>query len=359
MHDLRTLAAAVADTPALVIDLNALEANAAAMTAHAAASGVALRPHAKTHKCTTLGARQLAAGAIGLCCAKLGELEVFAEAGCRGLLMTSPVWGAAKTARLKALAERHPGLMVVCDSPDHADVLASLGVPLDVLIDVDVGQHRTGVTSPEMAVEAARRLAAAPHLRMRGVQGYGGHLQHVGPLADRRRAAEDAAGILRGVRDALVEAGFPCPIVTGSGTGSHALDPAFGLFTELQVGSYLFDDVEYAAIEQPRPLRPALFVVTQVVSANLPGQVTVDAGSKSFSFDGPLPVVVHPPGAAYTLAGDEFGTITGAPHLRPGDRVVCQVPHCDPTVNLHDRYVCIRDGRVEAEWPIDARGRAD
>lgn len=359
MQDLGALAAAVADTPALVIDLRALEANAAAMTAHAAASGVALRPHAKTHKCTTLGTRQLQAGAIGLCCAKLGELEIFARAGCTGLLLTSPVWGAVKTARLKALAEHHPGLTVVCDSPAHADVLAGLNVPLDVVIDVDVGQHRTGVTSPEMAVETARRLTAGQYLRLRGVQGYGGHLQHVGLLTDRRSAALEAATVLRGVRDALVEAGFPCPIVTGGGTGSHALDPEFGLFTELQVGSYLFDDVEYAAIEQPRPLRPALFVVTQVVSANLPGQVTVDAGSKSFSFDGPLPVVMHPPGAAYDLAGDEFGTITGAPDLKPGDRVVCQVPHCDPTVNLHDRYVCVHDGRIEAEWPIDARGRAD
>lgn len=358
------------DTPALVIDLDALDANRARLREHARAAGIALRPHAKTHKSAALGRLQMADGALGLCCAKLGEAEALADQGLDRLLITAPVTGARKLARLSALHGRCADLKVVCDHPDQVAALAAAAKakPLEVLIDVDVGQRRTGVTSPAMALETARRIAAAPVLRLAGLQGYAGHVQHITGFGARREAAAEAAGVLGAVRDALAREGFPCPIVTGGGTGTFAIDPAFGLYTELQVGSYLFSDVEYDAVEltpaEPRPLRNALFVLAQVISANHPGQATIDAGSKTFSLDGPLPVIAAgaPPGAVYALSGDEFGRLDlppGSPPLQVGERVLCVVPHCDPTINLHDRYLCARGGKLVESWRIDARGRSD
>lgn len=354
------------DTPALLIDLDAMEANEALLLAFARQRGIALRPHAKTHKCSVIGQRQMQAGAVGLCCAKLGEAEALAAAGLTELLITAPVAGALKLERLAALHARCPGLMVVVDHPDAVSALAArLTAPLAVLIDVDVGQQRTGVTDTEMALATARRIAAHPLLELRGVQGYAGHIQHIPELDSRRTAAARAAAQLRTVRDALVAAGFPCPVVTGVGTGTYAVDPEFALYTDMQVGSYLFSDVEYDAVvltpDAPRPLRPALFVLSQVISANQRGCVTVDAGSKSLATDGPLPRVLWPAGARYSVSGDEFGRLelpAGA-RLAVGERVLLMAPHCDPTINLYERYHCVRDGTQVAEWRIDARGRSD
>jgi 3-hydroxy-D-aspartate aldolase len=356
------------DTPALVLDLEAFEANVAIMAALARARGIALRPHAKTHKSVAVARRQIAAGAIGQCCAKLGEAEVLAEHGIGGLLITSAVQDPAKIGRLVELARRAPDLAVVVEDAAHiraiGEACAAGGVRLRVLIDVDI--HRFGVTSPAAAVELARTIATQPALEFRGVQGYAGR-QAIPDYAERRRVSHAALAVLGRARDALVEAGFPCPVVTGSGTGTHDFDHEPDLLTELQVGSYVFSDVIYDGValtpDGSRRFANALFVHTRIVSAQHPGFATSDAGSKSFTMDGPAPAIVAgaPPGSRYDRFGDEFGRVVlpdGDGRLAVGTLLVCVVPHCDPNVNLFDHYHCVRGDRLVELWPIEARGCA-
>jgi D-serine deaminase-like pyridoxal phosphate-dependent protein len=358
-------------TPALVLDLDALEANIAAMAAWAQRAGVALRPHAKTHKCAAIGRLQMQAGALGLCCAKLAEAEALAAAGLDRLLLTSPVIGARKIDRLMALAARTAELMVVADDADNLRALgaaaAAAGRDLAVLIDVDLGQQRSGVTAPQQALALAAIVAGEPRLSLRGVQGYAGQVQHIADFGERRQASHASLARLGAVRDRLEAAGHPCPIVTGGGTGSHALDPAAGVLTELQVGSYIVSDVEYDAVDLTgdgrRPFRNGLFVYARVVSARHAGFVTIDAGSKSLSMDGPAPAVAFgaPSGTTYACVGDELGRLTlppGSVPLKVGDLVGLVVPHCDPTINAFDWYHCVRGDTLVDVWPIEARGCA-
>ena len=360
------------DTPALVLDLDAFERNLETVHGRAKARGIALRPHAKTHKSATIGRAQLEAGAIGLCCAKLGEAEALADCGLDGLLVTAPVTGRAKVQRLLGLNARLGDLAVVVDDPDNVAELAAATAdaarPLKLVIDVDVGTHHFGVTGPEEALALAAEIGNAPGLGLEGVQGYAGHTQAIPGYAERRAASMEALAALRNVRDALVAHGHPCPIVTGSGTGTHDFDHEFGLLTDLQVGSYVFSDVIYNAIELgaggDRPVVPALFVLSRVVSRRHPTFATIDAGSKSFSMDGPMPVLWQgpTPGSAYGRFGDEFGRLDLTGATRPvalGELTTWVVPHCDPTLNLYDHYHCVRGDDVVDIWAIEARGRAD
>ena len=355
------------DTPALVLELDGLEANVEAMAAFARSREIALRPHAKTHKCAVVGRLQLEAGAVGLCCAKLGEAEALAAEGLGPLLITSPIVGPRKLARLAQLALRSPGLMVVVDDVAATEALAlamaARGPVLDVLVDLDPGMGRTGAATTEAALAVARTVAAAPNLRLRGVQCYAGMIQHEPGAAARAAAARAVQEKLAAMLATFRQTELVCEIVTGSGSGSFALDAAAGVFTDLQVGSYAFMDDEYAAnqplvVDEPTFTRSA-FLLTQVVSANHGGLATIDAGSKSLSFDGPLPSVQAPMGLVYERAGDEFGKVVGAGAPGVGERVLLGLPHCDPTINLHDAFVCVRDGVVVDRWPITARGRAD
>lgn len=359
------------DTPALVLDLDAFDANVATMAQLARDRGIALRPHAKTHKCASIARSQMAAGAVGQCCAKLGEAEVLADAGITGLLLTSPVQAPAKIERLMALARRAPDLAVVVEDAANVQRLgeaaASAGIRLAVLIDCDVGTHRFGVVSPAAAAELARVIATQPTLELRGVQGYAGHCQAVPDYAERRALSHAALAILGGARDALRDAGFACPIVTGSGTGTHDFDHEPGVLTELQVGSYIFSDVIYDAVvmapEAPHRFRNALFVHTRIVSDQHPGFATSDAGSKSFAMDGPAPVIASgaPEGSRYDRFGDEFGKIVlpdPAGRLPVGTLMACIIPHCDPNVTLFDNYHCVRGDRLVELWPIEARSCA-
>lgn len=359
------------DTPALVLDLDVFEANLAAVHAVAGARGIALRPHAKTHKCAAIGRRQMDAGAIGLCCAKLGEAEALAEAGLDRLLLTSPVTGRAKVERLLALNARLGELAVVVDDLDNvaelAAATAAAGRRLGLLIDCDVGTHRFGVTSTEEALALAGAIAAAPGLQLHGIQGYIGHVQAMVSYAERRAASHAGIAILANIREALLAAGHPCPIVTGSGTGTYDFDHEPGVFTDLQVGSYVVSDVVYDGIEQTadgaKRIHPALFVAARVVSRRHPGFATIDAGSKSFSMDGPMPIqhAGPTPGSAYGRFGDEFGRLdlTAARQpVRLGQLTTWIVPHCDPTLNLFDHYHCVRGDTLVDIWPIEARGRA-
>jgi D-serine deaminase-like pyridoxal phosphate-dependent protein len=365
-----TLAAAIADTPALVIDRAAFQANLATMARLAKERGIALRPHAKSHKSAAIAKAQLAAGAVGQCCAKLGEVEVMAAAGVRGLLLTTPLRGDAKIRRLLDVLAIAPDTMIVVEDvaavQDLAAATAAAGCRLDLMIDVDVGTHRTGLTSVAAALDVARAIQAAPSLQLQGIQGYAGHVQAIRDYGERRARSHEALAILSRVRDGLEQAGFPCEIVSGAGTGTHDLDPEAGLLNELQVGSYLFSDVVYDSVamtpDQPKRWRNSLFVVTSVLSCQHAGFATTDAGIKSFATDGPAPVIHHgaPEGSTYALFGDEMGRVVLADptaRLSVGTRIACIVPHCDPNVNLFDRYLVVEDGKLVDVWPIEARGK--
>jgi D-serine deaminase-like pyridoxal phosphate-dependent protein len=359
-------------TPALVLEGAALDANIDRMAAVAAAHHVALRPHAKTHKCAAVARKQLQAGAIGVACATLWEAEALAQAGVAGLLVTSPVVGTNKAARLVRLnrADRGAGITVVVDHPAQlealADALASDDPPLGVLVDVDVGQGRTGIATLQDGHALARMAARDPRFAFRGLQGYAGHIQHIFDPAARRVAAGEAIEVLRTLAAVLAIDGLPCPVVSGSGTGAHAYDMA-GPYTELQTGSYVFMDADYARLRQddgsPLPFVPALFVLATVVSANRDGQITVDAGTKALAVNGPPPALLIgvPDGASYAFAGDEHGTIAlpaDTPRPTVGSRVLIGATHCDPTVNLHSEYHVIGGDGGVTTWPIIGRYRA-
>jgi 3-hydroxy-D-aspartate aldolase len=359
-------------TPALVIDRDALDRNLARMAEFARAHGTALRPHAKTHKSVDLARRQIAGGAIGVCCAKLGEAEALADGGISRLLITSPVVAEPAIHRLVELHRRCDELVTVVDHPGNAVALA-LGAsaasagPLDVLIDIDPGIHRTGVASPAAALELAQRILALPGLRYRGVQFYCGVQQHIARFADRAAAIRERMQYLGSVIALLTEHRAAPAIVTGAGTGTHRIDAALGLYTEWQVGSYVFMDRQYAECEladdRGALFEYALFVETTVVSANHRGMATIDAGFKALATDGGPPAIVSgaPPGASYRFLGDEHGAIVdpaGEHVWQLGDRVRLAVPHCDPTVNLYDSYHVVSGDTLEAIWPVSARGRS-
>lgn len=362
---------AALNTPVLVLDRDQLDRNIAAMQALASGRGVGLRPHGKTHKSVDIARRQIAAGAMGLCCAKIGEAEVFADGGISGLLITSPVAAPAAIARLAMLAGRSAGLMAAVDDPDVVarlqQALAAAGTLLDVVIDVDPGIRRTGVASPEAAVALAEAIAVCDNVTLRGVQCYCGIQQHIADYAARHAAIVERTFYLSSVVAALTAAGFPPEIVTGSGTGTHRIDLELGLFTELQAGSYVFMDKQYLDCDLVGdgsvPFAPSLAVDTRVVSANHDALVTIDAGFKSLSTDGGAAQVVRgaAPDTMFLFMGDEHAALVApgiGDALRPGDPVSLTVPHCDPTVNLYDHYHVVRDGTLVEIWPVSARGRA-
>ncbi|HEV7341461.1 MAG TPA: DSD1 family PLP-dependent enzyme [Sphingopyxis sp.] len=360
------------NTPVLVLDVEALDRNIQHMAALAAHHGVALRPHAKTHKSVDIAKRQIAAGAVGVCCAKIGEAEALSEGGVTGILITSPVAAPRAIERLAALAATAEGLMAVVDHPGVAEklqiALAAADASLDVIIDIDPGIARTGVASADAAVALAEVIAAAPNLEYRGVQFYCGSQQHIESYADRRAAIVERTGYLQSVIAALADAGFAPEIITGSGTGTHRMDLDLRVFTELQAGSYVFMDKQYldcdlTGEESEPPFEVSLSVDARVVSANHSGLVTIDAGYKSLSTDGGVAVVQRgaPDAAFFAFMGDEHAALI-APgigvQLAPGDPVSLTVPHCDPTVNLYDSYHVVAGETLVDIWPVSARGRA-
>lgn len=361
---------ALIDTPALVLDLDAFEHNIARMAALCRAAVVGLRPHAKTHKCSIIARQQVAAGALGVGCATLDEAEVMAAAGLPGVLVTSPVVTPGKIARLMRLVARAGDVMVVADNPENVAALdqaaTTAGMTLGVLVDLDLGQHRTGVATTADGVRLARDIAGRRHLRLAGVQAYGGHLQHIGDHAGRLAATRAADMLVADLVAALTREGLAPQIVTGAGTGTHRFNAGGGPFTELQAGSYTVMDAEYGDVEyapgEAWPFRQALFVAVTVVSTNAPGRVTTDGGTKAFALNGPPPRIARGPlaGAAYAFSGDEHGCITlpdGVAAPRLGTMVDCIVPHCDPTIAHYDAIHCVRGDRLVDVWPVDARGR--
>mgnify|MGYP000368564331 FL=1 len=355
------------DTPALVVDLDALEANIRYMSAFATANGVRLRPHAKTHKCSAIARLQVEAGAVGVCCQKVGEAEAMANAGIADVLVTNEIVGRSKLDRLAALSKRIR-VAVCADHPDNVAEIdaaaARFDTVLTVLVEIDVGAGRCGTQPGEKALELARRISAAPNLRFGGVQAYHGPAQHVRSHEERRQTIEKAGRDVRRTLDLLEAEGLQSGIVGGAGTGSYAFEAASGVWNELQVGSYVFMDQDYAlnlGAEGARvnEFRHSLTLRTTVMSTPAPDLVVTDAGLKAYSTDSGLPALLDCPAGEVLKSSDEHTAIRFArPEDRPalGEALHLIPGHCDPTVNLHDWIIGVRGGRVECLWPVDARG---
>jgi D-serine deaminase-like pyridoxal phosphate-dependent protein len=351
-------------TPAAVLDLDAFERNLTKMAGRAKAAGLALRPHAKSHKCSAVALRQIEAGAVGICCAKLAEAEAMAEAGVEAILVTSPIAGVFQAGRAARLAQVVADFRIVVD---HIDGVQELGVaalgPIQVLIDVDPGMGRTGVASAEQAVEVARAIAAQPNLKLIGVQCYGGHWQHMEGANARAAAVADGMAYLQTVIAALRQAGVEIAVVTGGGTGTFEADAAQGVLTEIQPGSFAFMDREYRDALKDDPdgaFEQALTIAATVITANQPKWVTVDAGLKAFATDGPLPLPATPKftGCAYRFFGDEHGMLI-RPKDEPvarGERVDFVPPHVDPTLDRYDVLHMVRGDILVEIAPIEGRG---
>ncbi len=355
-------------TPALILDLEAFEGNVATMATWAKENNLSLRPHAKTHKCSTIAKRQVEAGAVGNCTATLGEAEVLVGAGVPGVLITSTVVTPERIARLIDLNDQAKGLMVVVDDPGNADALniaAEGHESLYVLIDIEVGCGRTGVVSLDAAIDLIDHVTALPNLRVAGVQAYDGGVQAITDFGERRTALAKDLEPLRQVLADMERRGTPVIIVSGGGTGTHDLDRIGGMFTEIQTGSYIVMDCIYNACDLhgtgKAVFKTALYVRATVISTAKRGFATTDAGFKAFSTGSGDPVIASgaPAGATYTFMGDEHGRITFAKdghRMALGDQVECIVPHCDPTIALYDCYHVVEGDTLVDIWPIDARG---
>lgn len=353
------------DTPSLILDLDAFERNLRRLNDSLAGKTVRVRPHAKSHKCPEIALRQIALGAVGVCCQKVSEAEALVEGGVNDVLIANEVVGAQKLKRLAALAQR--ARIAVC--ADNAQNVAALdaaaraaGIRLDVLVEVNVGANRCGVEPGEPAVALARQITACANLRFAGLQAYHGAAQHLRRIEERRAAIESAVAKVKVTLAGLEAAGIACERVTGAGTGTYLFEAASAVYNEIQPGSYIFMDVDYAKNEWtgsgiPR-FEHSLFVWTTVMSRPAADRAVVDAGLKASSVDSGMPRVAGMEGVEYVRASDEHGVLklSSTCRLAVGDKLKLIPGHCDPTVNLYDFYVCVRNGRVEALWPITARG---
>lgn len=354
------------DTPALIVDLDALERNLERMAQFCRQARIALRPHAKTHKSAAIALKQLALGAAGVCCQKVSEAEAMVAGGVRDVLVSNQIVGGRKIERLAALAAQARIGVCVDDAGNVAELGKAArrhGSTLDVLVEINVGANRCGVAPGAPALELALRVAEAPSLRFTGLQAYHGPAQHARDYEERRRIVDSAILQCRQTRDLLHHYGLQCPVISGAGTGTYALEAASGVYTELQAGSYIFMDADYARIRCAdgsafAAFEHGLFVWTTVMSRTGEHTAVVDAGLKAVGVDAGMPVV-QGVDAEYMRASDEHGTLrlrSAAPPVRLADKLRLIPSNCDPTVNLHDWYVGVRGDRVEALWRVDARG---
>lgn len=360
------------DTPALIIDLDAFERNLNRMADAVAAAGVRIRPHAKTHKSPVIGLKQMALGAVGLCCQKVSEAEAMVLGGIADVLISNEVVGRRKLDRLAALARQARITVAVDNESAIADLSAAAvraGASIRVLVEINVGGNRCGVEAGAPAVALAQAIGRAPNLVFAGLQGYHGRAQHLRTIEERRAAIADATAEARRTVELLAAAGFTCDVVGGGGTGTFELEAASKVYNELQAGSYVFMDADYGRNKKPDGSRfdtfeNALFVYVTVMSTPVAERAVVDAGLKALAFDSGMPEVSGLAGAVYGRPSDEHGTLdVSLCNERPrlGDKLLLIPGHCDPTVNLHDWYVGVRgigggDARVEAVWPVAARG---
>ena len=358
---------AAVDTPALIVDLDVMEANIARMAEFATGAGIAVRPHAKTHRCPAVALRQVAAGAVGQCVQTVGEAEAMVAGGIRDVMVTNEILAPGKLYRLAALA-RDARISLLADSPEGVEAAsraaAASGAAIGMLVEIEVGMGRCGIAPGGPAAALSRRITAAPGLRFDGLQAYNGKSQHFPRYADRRDAVARAAEAVRETLAALEADGLSAAIVGGAGTGTFRLEAAAGGWTELQVGSYVFMDREYSALAGedgvPAPeFGQSLFVLAAIVSRASPDRAVANAGLKSMSAEQGPPGLLSLPDCDVAGISDEHSLIRvgpGAPDLRLGEPIRLVPSHCDPTVNLHDWIVALRGDRVAEVWPVTARG---
>ena len=361
------MAADGVDTPALLVDLDAFEHNIALMAKMVASFGVNHRPHAKTHKSPDVARRQIAAGAVGQCCQKVGEAEVLVAGGIEDVLVSNQVVGPRKLDRLAALARQARIGVCVDDAGNIEDINAAakrFGSTVEVLVEVDIGAGRCGVMPGAPAVVLAKKIDAASNLKFGGLQAYQGRAQHIRGHGERKVAIDKAGALVKETVAKLTAAGLDCRLVTGAGTGTFQFEARSGVWNELQAGSYCFMDADYSLNlsedgEFFDTFRQSLFVLATVMSHPTRDRAVLDAGLKASSIDAGLPRIADLLDVTYVGASDEHGTLAlgvKAPEIKLGDKLRLIPGHCDPTVNLHDWYVGIRGGVVESLWPVAARG---
>ncbi len=352
------------DTPALCIDLDVMEANIARMAAMCRQHGVGWRPHTKAMKTPELGRRLIAAGALGVTCAKLGEAEVMADGGIRDILIANQIVGPLKLRRLAELCRRADPIVAV----DHADQVRAIGqamhaagVHVRVIVEVDIGLKRAGVLPGEPAVRLGQLAAATPGIELAGIMGYEGHLLTLEDETEKAKAIREAMAVLVGCRDDFLRAGLPCPIVSAGGTGSCAFTVACPDVTELQAGGLIFMDAFYRHKCRVTAFDFALKLLCTVVSRPTPSRAIIDAGRKSVHADNHVPLVIdHEEDIRVVRLSAEHGELQldePAQHLKIGDRLWLIPGYSDMTNVLHNEFYAIRGGRLEAIWPLVGRGR--
>ena len=354
-------------TPCLVIDLDAFERNVAKMRDFCAEAGVRHRVHGKMHKSADVARYQIEhGGATGVCCQKVSEAEAFVRAGILDVLITNQVRDPAKIDRLARLPLLGARAIVCVDDAENIGELSRAAsryeTEIECLVEIDCGAGRCGVDWGEPVVALARAIEAAPGLRFAGLQAYQGSAQHVRDYDERKALIERAVDQVRATRCMLGQAGLTCDIIGGGGTGSYPFEGGSGVYNELQCGSYAFMDADYQRVrdEAGRPISEfenALFILTSVMSRARPGQAVCDAGLKAQSVDSGLPVIYGRDDVQYVQCSDEHGVISDPDGvLRINEKLRLVPGHCDPTCNVHDWYVGVRDGKVECLWPVTARG---
>lgn len=357
------------DTPALCLDLDALETNLATMQQTVSANGIASRPHAKTHKCPTIARMQLERGSIGICVAKISEAEAMYEHGIDQLLCTTTNVTPYKISRAMDLKKWCSGFVQATDSANNARLLSEAakasGLIADVVIDVDPGGHRTGITPGQPALELAQLVDKLPGLRLRGLLCYDGGSQHVIGFEKRRSQTLERMAAAGETCALMKQAGLNTEIFSGGGTGTYNIDHKTPGFTDVQVGSYVFMDAQYLSIGgQINPdlysdFQSSLTILATIVNDQYEGRATADAGAKACTINQPWPIVKGETGMEYRSGSDEFGSLTydnPSRTYRVGDKIELIVSHCDPVVNLYDQIYAIRKDRVEAIWRIAGRG---
>ena len=359
------------DTPALVVDLDALESNIATMQRAVRANGIASRPHAKTHKCPAIARLQLEGGAVGICAAKMSEAEVLFEHGITELLMTTSNVTPFKIRRAMMLRKWCDGFIQATDTAENAqqlsDAAQTAGIVADVVVDVDPGGHRTGISPGQPALGLAQLVDRLPHLRLRGMLCYDGGSQHVKGFDARRTQTLERLVPAAETFELFRRSGLSTEVFSGGGTGTYNIDHATPGLTDVQVGSYVFMDAQYLAIggvedaERYTDFQPALTILATVLNAQYAGRATTDAGAKACTINRPWAIIKGESGMSYTSGSDEFGSIRYDNPSRTyavGDKLELIVSHCDPVVNLYDQMYAVRDEMVEAVWSIAARGKS-
>ena len=358
-------------TPCLILDLDALERNIQKMGEYAKAHGMRHRVHGKMHKSVDVAKLQeKLGGAVGVCCQKVSEAEVFARGGIKDILVSNQVRDPAKIDRLARLPKYGARTIVCVDSLDNVPDLSAAaqkhGTQLEALVEIDCGAGRCGVTTTADVVEIAKAVQAAPNLSFTGIQAYQGAMQHLDSYAAREEKLDAAIAMVRDAVEGLKSAAVTCELVSGGGTGSYYFESNSGVYNELQCGSYAFMDADYGRILDENGQRidqgeweNALFILTSVMSHAKADKAICDAGLKAQSVDSGLPFIFGRDDVEYLKCSDEHGVI-GDPDgiLQVNDKLRLVPGHCDPTCNVHDWYVGVRNGKVEALWPVSARGKA-